>query len=187
MTQPPWNLEQAQAVADELYALLLPVCQKLVVVGDIRRRAPLVSEVVIHYISRSEPRDVPGDMFRTYHADLAKEALESALSNGVLAEIRPGQWNPALKRATHVQSGIPVVLHQIPDNAWESMLVYATGPETLCARIKTAAMIQGWTWRPIEGCLSKPNPNGAEIKLRIESERHLFDAVKMPYVEPEGR
>lgn len=86
------------------------------------------------------------------------------------------------KLLRHVESGIPVDLFATTEASWWNYLVCRTGGAQTNVRICNAAIAKGWNWAPY----------GAGFKTReglvpVHSEREVFEAVGLKYLEPEER
>jgi DNA polymerase/3'-5' exonuclease PolX len=177
----------ALAVARELCAGLEPCTTKLLVAGSLRRRKAEVGDVEILFIPKVEDRPDPADLFgQLVPADLAALQIEEWVKAGVLGK-RPKcdgshTWGAENKLAVHLASGIPVDLFAGSPENWWSLVVCRTGSRETNERICNAAIARGWKW--------KPNGAGFYDRLTLElvrparSERDVFEAVGLPYLEP---
>lgn len=179
--------DQAIAVARELCDNLKPVVVEMVVAGSLRRRKDSVGDVEILFIPKFETRADPADMFgRELEVDLAAEQIEALLAAGILSK-RPKcdgtfTWGAENKLAMHVASGIPVDLFSAQRANWANLVVCRTGSKESNERICNAAIARGWKWQPY-GAGFQDRQTGKLIRT-TRSERDVFAAVGLPYLEP---
>lgn len=172
----------ALTVARELCQALEPVTSRLIVAGSLRRRKATVGDVEILYIPRTERR--PVDLIHSEDFDLARERIDSLLSNGVL-EMRPNvaggtSWGGKNKLALHVATGVPVDLFTASEQNWWNYLVCRTGPKESNMAIAKAAEAKGWKWNPYGAGFS----GSMGAKHAVTSEAGVFEFVGLPYREP---
>lgn len=187
-SKPKFDQGVALAVARELCLALKPVTERLIVAGSLRRRKARVSDVEILYLPKFETRRHPEDMFSTVQADLADEAIERLVKQGVLerrhnvhgSEIY-GDKNKLLR---HTASGVPVDLFKATLANWHNYLVCRTGPAELNVRICQAARALGWKWNAYGDGFSSLATG--EIRV-MGSERAVFEFVGLPFLEPVNR
>lgn len=174
----------AQAVADEICALLEPVSARLIVAGSIRRRADFVGDVEIVFIPKFEQRKV--DMFAFSEIRLTAEAINKMIEDGRiskrLTDIGTTSWGLKNKLALHTASGIPLDLFSTTAENFPNYLVCRTGPAELNVRICVAAEKRGWKWHPYSNGFTKIN--GSEPPYIVKEERDGFEFVGLEYREP---
>jgi DNA polymerase/3'-5' exonuclease PolX len=179
---------KAQAVAEEICALLRPGCLRIEIAGSLRRRKSDVGDIEILYIPILQAAKDPEDLFAMRSVDCAEDGIRVMVATGILERrlntLGRETYGPLNKLMLHVASGIPVDLFAATEENWFNYLVCRTGPTDLNARIATAAQSIGWMWNPYgSGFTAKDNGQVA----RVETEQDVFDFVGLPYQEPEAR
>lgn len=182
-----WPLDEARAVAVEIVTALRSHCERIEVAGSIRRRRETVGDIEIVYVSRVGEAVFPGELLPRV-GDLVNTGIGRLMSDGVLAR-RPlkngatafGHRNKLL---VHVTSGIPVDLFSTGASCWWNYLVCRTGGAVSNTRIAMAAKRQGMKWTPYGPGFEIICGGGMRRVLRASSERDVFDAVGLPYLEP---
>jgi DNA polymerase (family 10) len=173
-------------VAAELCAALKPVCERLIVAGSLRRRRATVGDVEILYISKTEVRPDPQDMFARLTVNLADEAIAALEKSGVLERRRnvngSEMYGPKNKLMRHRATGLPVDLFAATPDNWFNYLVCRTGPADSNTRICLAAQARGWKWNPYGAGFAR----GDETRA-MHSEAEVFAFVGLPYVPPKDR
>ena len=176
---------EALEVARELCAALKPACERIIVAGSLRRKKPSVGDVEILFVPRFEMR--MADMFEKVRVSVADEVISTLVSNGRLST-RPSKlgsvsWGPKNKLARH-HGGIPVDLFTATDENWWNYLVCRTGPADSNARIARHAQDRGYKWNPYGSGFTRLSDG---VVIPMESERAVFDFVRLPYREPADR
>jgi len=99
-------------VAADVCAALTPACERLVVAGSLRRQKATVGDVEILYITKTEVRPDPADLFASITANLADEAIAALEKSGVLERRTTANgsemYGPKNKLMRHRASGLPV-------------------------------------------------------------------------------
>ena len=181
-----WPRAEAISVARDICAALLPVAERLIVAGSLRRRKPDVGDVEILYVPRFETEQA--DMFSTREANLVNRALDQLLWAGTIQK-RPNvngafSWGDKNKLAIHA-SGIPVDFFEATNLNWFNYLVCRTGGSENNIRIAAAAQARGWKWNPYANGFSRGGPLAGESNFHaVGSEREVFEFVGLPYLEP---
>lgn len=181
--KPRFPYEVGRKVAAELLTALNPGCDRLVIAGSLRRRQPTVGDVEFLYISRTEVRPDPADMFASITVSLADEAIAALEKSGVLERRRnvkgSEMYGPKNKLMRHRATGLPVDLFAATRENWWNYLVCRTGPAESNTRIAQAAQARGWQWNPYGAGFSRAGETHA-----IGSEAEVFAFVGLPC--PEG-
>lgn len=178
----------AMKVAKELCDSFKPVAERIIVAGSLRRRKPMVGDVEILYIPKTEVRPDPQDMFSTVVVNLVDEQISHLEKDGVLERRKnvngSEMFGPKNKLMSHRATGMPVDLFQTTADNWHNYLVCRTGPKESNTRICTAAQRMGWKWNPYGNGFTK----GVDgMQLAMESEEAVFKFVGLPYLSPEKR
>lgn len=177
----PW----AMNVAQELQAILAPACERIAIVGSLRRGKAMVGDIELLFVPRRAAR--PDGLFDNRIVDVCSEVCEKLLTDGVLAK-RPNvnghfTWGELNKLAVHVASGIPVDLFATTVNAWWVALVIRTGSKETNLRLTTGAQKQGASLMAYGVGVKWSN---GEI-TPAGSEKSVFELCGVPYLEPKDR
>lgn len=166
-------LREAEVVANELVALLKPVCDRLVVAGSIRRRRPEVSDIELLCIPKFSGV-----------VDLLDQKLKWLIGTRVL-EYRPNKrgittYGPKNKFLCHAESGIGVDIFSTDDECWAVSLVVRTGGETTNKEIASLALERGMKFHAYGRGFTLAS--GSELVCQTEED--VFRAVGLRYLEP---
>lgn len=180
-------IAECRKIAEEICGHIAPVSERIVVAGSMRRNKPFCSDVEILYISKTEVRQDPLDMFARITVNLADEAIAALEKSGVLERRRnvngSEMYGPKNKLMLHRASGIPVDFFASTPENWWNYLVCRTGPADSNTRICMAAQDRGWKWSPYSAGFKDRH---GEI-IAVTSEREVFELVGLKYNEPEAR
>lgn len=154
------KLEKAKKIADQLVEKLTPYCSKTKVAGSIRRRKPQVRDIDMVLI----PSD-PWGLNALLKTVGAKVVAGGKLSRFILP------------------SGIQVDLYFATDETWATLLLIRTGPKGNNIRLCSIAKRRGWHLSASGQGLF--NEKGERIAG--DSERSIYDALKLKYQEPRER
>lgn len=179
-----WPLLEAWPVARLLEEALAPYCERIEIVGSIRRRKPDVGDIELLFIPKMEER--PLDLLSTHLVNLADEQINQWLEAGVLAK-RPSKtgvfaWGAKNKLAVHVPSGIPVDLFSTSAENWWVSLVIRTGSKDTNLALTNGAIARGGSLQAYGAGVMKRGKLYA-----AHSEREVFELCGVPYREPEDR
>ena len=169
------ELEKARAIAEELKGLLEPTCDRIEIAGSIRRQKPTVGDIELLCI----PKFVDG-------VDQLDREIEALVVQRVLGfrlnKLGSRVYGPKNKLMLHIPSGIGVDIFSTDAECWSVALVVRTGGERTNKRIAYTALRKGWRFRAYGDGFDTPDGH-----IRCSSEREVFEAVDLPYLEPEKR
>jgi len=176
---------EALAVAEELQAMLAPACERIAIVGSVRRGRPFVHDAELLFIPRLSSR--PDGLFDSRIVDVCAEVCEKLLADGVLAK-RPNinghfTWGESNKLALHRQSGIPVDLFRTTSSNWWVSLVIRTGSKETNLRLTTGAQKRGASLMAYGAGIKWSN---GEVTPAL-SEKDVFQLCGVDYLEPHQR
>lgn len=167
------ELVKARGIAAQLVELLAPSCERIEIAGSIRRRKPEVGDIELLCI----PRYGHGG------TDALDLKLRRLIAIGTLTYRlnKKGSkvYGPKNKLLTHTPSGIGVDVFSTTAVCWPVALVVRTGSAEMNKRIANAALRRGLHFHAYGRGFSGPR---GEIICR--SEREVFEAVGLPYMEP---
>ena len=153
------ELEKAKAIADRVVEALEPHCDRIQIVGSIRRRKAIVNDIDVVLI----PRD--------------RWNLDSVL-------IGMGNHKMAGMKITRVEmDSIPLDIYFADEQTWATLLLIRTGSKENNIRLATLAKKKGWHLAASGDGLF--NEKGERIAG--DSEESIFKALGLPYQPPERR
>jgi len=169
------ELEKASAIAEELKGLLEPGCQRIEIAGSIRRLKLFPNDIEFLCV----PRFVDGvDQLDREIGALVVQRILGLRRN----KLGRSAYGPKNKLMLHIPSGMGVDIFSTTDECWAVSLVVRTGGEKTNKRIATTAIRKGWRWRAYGDGFDTPDGH-----IICSTEREVFEAVDLPYLEPEKR
>jgi DNA polymerase/3'-5' exonuclease PolX len=186
-------LPEVVGLAGMLQATLAHYCERLQVVGSVRRARPRVSDLEVLFIPGFESR--ADGLFDTTAVDLADEFLTRWLSIGGigpdmrlekrLSKTGVPSWGPKNKLAVLSRGdfSVPVDFFATDADGWFVSLVIRTGPADLNVRLASGALKRGLKLHAYG--VFEDASSGKRIVPR--SEREVFDLCGEPYRAPELR
>lgn len=180
-------LSEALDVARFIQAALENFCERIQIVGSIRRQKPDVGDIELLYIPKLVRAPDPNDMFGTIDLDLANQRIDYLLADGTLSK-RPNingvfAWGQQNKLAIHNASGIPVDLFATTPEKWFVALVIRTGGKETNLKLTTGAHRCGRKLHAYGSGFTDRDGN----ELQCRSEQDVFEFAGQPYLEPEDR
>ena len=154
------ELGKAQKIANEIRALLEPLCEKLAVAGSIRRQRPVVKDIDLVMI--------PIDRWKL---DLALMSLGKLSMSGF-----------KLSRVT-MDGGTRVDIYFATPETFATLLLIRTGSVESNLRLCATAKRRGW--RLCADGSGLFNEKGERIAG--DSERSIYEALGLVYQEPGDR
>lgn len=166
------ELAKARDIVEEIKAILEGSCDRIEVVGSIRRHKWDVGDSELLCI----PKFVAG-------VDLLDTAIRGLIQSKVLDyrlnKLGRKVYGPKNKLLLHRASGLGVDIFSTTEGCWAVSLVVRTGGKATNVRIATAALQKGYQFHAYGSGFSTPH---GDIVCR--SEREVFGAVGLPYREP---
>jgi DNA polymerase/3'-5' exonuclease PolX len=182
-----YPLATARQRAECLLKMLAPVCERIEIVGSIRRQRPDVGDVELLLVPREEM--IRDGLFDQKRIDLADIRVEQLLKRGVLEKRLNTAgfptWGKQNKLAVHVWSGIPVDIFATTAAGWFRSLVIRTGPKELNITLIKSAAKSGVRIHAYGDCGCEDMRTGKPIP--VNSEREFFEICGVPYLEPHER
>jgi DNA polymerase/3'-5' exonuclease PolX len=182
------KLEQAQIVAADIIAYLMPACVRIEVAGSVRRRKPQVKDIEILFIPKTfNPQPTLFETDVNLQTVLATDViLGDLLARGIIVkDEKVKRWGPKYKRVVHVQTGIVLELFTAEQENWGYAYALKTGPaefnHVMVTQRKFGGALpnnmtarNGYIWRDGTKC---PTP----------TEEIFFREIGLPYWPPEQR
>jgi len=188
------ELEKARAIAEELKWQLETGCDRVEIVGDIRRQKPEVRDINLLCIP-TEGKPIPlvycdlvdliSDPLPEFDdVDTIGQEVTELMLQGVLGFRPTGRraYGPKKKFMVHAPSGMGVDILSTDAQCWAVALVVTTGGDMTNKRIASAARRKGWRFRT-----SEDGFDTADIHITCSTEIEVFEAVGLPYLPPEQR
>ena len=187
-------LELAQNLSTHLVEILSPSCEKIKVVGSVRRCKPLINDVEVIALAReSHVKDLFGET-----VSIDRTSVDELLDH--FHEIENQGWridsrkqNKVIKRLRHIQTGLIADLYVIMDRrAWGSYVVIRTGPRPFAKYIISAAYsnYMHFDRRLLLHNHAKKRspcwPYCAKI-IPLIQESDVFEQLKITYISPVER
>jgi len=165
------ELEKAKAIAEKIKAVLESSCERIVIAGSIRRQKPDVGDIELLCI----PKYIAG-------VDMLDAKIQTLIHFDMLGyrlnKLGSKVYGAKNKLLVH-PSGIGVDIFSTDEQCWPVALVVRTGGKVTNQRIAMAAIRKGWHLRAYGSGFSTPDGD-----IVCNSEREVFEAVDLPYLEP---
>lgn len=175
----PWA--EANETAQALVALFGPVCERIEIVGSVRRKKPIVHDVEL--LLEPKTRTEVVDLFGTTETvSLFEQLYAEVPQSGAIVPIMGGS---RLKRFTFRDTQCELFVMFSPSQ-WGMGMVIRTGPSDFSHRLVTPKSQGGWL---PDGCRVHDLGIYHAISGLIETptEESVFDAIGRPYQEPGAR
>jgi DNA polymerase/3'-5' exonuclease PolX len=172
MKESRMKLAQAKQIAEEIRSRLEPSCERVVIAGSIRRQRPYVGDIELLCIPRCN--GFVDQLDRNVEA-LIKQGLFDFRRNKLGSKV----YGPKNKLLLHVPTGIGVDIFSTTEEYWAVSLVVRTGGAETNKRIATEALRKDWRWHAYGRGFTTPDG-----EIICHSEREVFEAVGLPYLEP---
>ena len=169
------ELDKAMDIAKEVRQYLDGSYVRCEIAGSVRRRKADVGDIELLCIPRLDGI-----------SDCLDRRIMGLVFEGILAfrlnKLGRKVYGPKNKLMLHVLSGIGIDIFSTTEECWAVSMVVRTGGKVTNQRIATAALQLGYRFHAYGSGFSTPH---GEIVCR--SEREVFEAVGLPYLEPESR
>lgn len=182
----PYN--EALALATTLLYDLRSSCERIEIVGSVRRMKPEVHDLELLFIPRFQDRPSRTDLFAVVHANLADDVIDRWEHELFLKRRLNSKGSEVFglknKLMVHDFSGIPVDLFSTTSENWFNALVCRTGPKELNMTICNGANRMGYRWNVYGSGFT--NIKTGEVR-ETHSEADIFEFVGLPYFAPDQR
>jgi DNA polymerase/3'-5' exonuclease PolX len=179
----------ALALADQLVILIGPYCERIQILGSLRRLRPDVGDIELLTIPRLVDRV---DMFGlpTGDEDCLFDRCVELLAKGIFQHRPDKHGRPAFgfkyKRLSYEEVALDL-FSVLPPAQWGVLSVIRTGSAEFSHRLVTPVEQGGWMPRGMycrDGALWDATSGSA---FETPEEEHVFAALGRPYVEPQDR
>lgn len=184
-------------VAERLVENLAPFCERIEVAGSIRRGRKDPHDIELVAIPKLAQHEATGQMQfgaapPTETFNLLDFELDKMKAHGVLLDRKGSDgkraWGERFKRALYVHEGkqIPLDLFSVISPAqWGVIFAIRTGPADFSHTFVTSRL-QGGTLLPELRVAGGQIRHGGVV-VRTPEERDFFEAMGLPYWEPQDR
>jgi len=153
------DLERARRIADEVVKQLSPYCRRIEVAGSVRRKKPWVNDIDLVLI--------PSDLWNLHHEIMGLGTVR--MSGSKIMRVMVGS--------------VQVDLYFATPESWATLLLIRTGSAENNIRLATLAKKKGWHLAANGDGLFDENVQ----RIAGDSEESIFEALGLPYQEPEER
>jgi len=187
------SLDVARTMAGLLLAQLAPVCERVEIAGSVRRGRPMVGDLEVVAIPRTETRERQVDLFTreietVNRLDLVLDDLVAA--ERVVNATAAGKkicWGPRQKRFwMHINprhGWLQVDLFLTVPEAWGAIFCLRTGPEAFSKALVTHFLYRT-PYRQQDGGLIVKSTG---CRVSVPTEEAYFDAAGLTYIPPGRR
>ena len=176
------ELNRARAIAEEIRGLLEGGYMRCEIVGSVRRLKPFPNDIELLCIPKF--RGVV-DLLNQESSvvDLLDQELKGLIGTHFL-DYRHNKngsiiYGPKNKLLRHVESGLGIDIFSTSEECWPVSMVVRTGGKATNQRISMAALNMGYQFHAYGSGFSTPDGD-----IVCQSEREVFEAVGLPYLEP---
>jgi len=180
-----FSLGQGRGIGEGMMEALVAVCERIEIVGSVRRDRPFVHDVDLLLI----PRMIEGERTDLAEApgmvSLVDARLDELVAVGRLRlESRgAGAAGWKIRRYTHVKSGVPVDLYATTPALWPVQMVIRTGSAEHNVYLCQQALARGMRLHAGGEGLEGP---GGEL-VPVETEKEVLDFIGVGWIEPSRR
>jgi len=157
------RLETAQPIAERVKELLTPHCERVKIVGSIRREKPIVHDIDMVLIPMPYAVIMLGGLLTT------------------LGELRAN--GDKIKRVHLLAENIDVDIYVATPATWATLVLIRTGSKENNIKLCTIAKRKGWQLKANGDGLF--NEHGDRIAG--DTEQSIYQALGIPYQEPQER
>jgi DNA polymerase/3'-5' exonuclease PolX len=183
---------EAAALAWELVALLSPSCERIEVLGSIRRQTETCGDIELLAIPKVDSpviQDLFGNLVTAVQMNALHMTLDALMFDLTLQMREPKRWGDRYRAALY--QGFPVDLFIcLPPAQWGVLKVIRTGSNAFSKRLVTPVEQGGWCPSDMyfkDGQLWLIVESGPDVALHTPDERQVFLALGRDFVPPEQR
>jgi len=156
------KLEEARPIGERVKDILSPHCDKIKIVGSIRRGKAFVHDIDMVAIPKPETE---------------------LLLNTVLCSIGTVEMNGSKVKKLHLPENITVDIYLATPATWATLLLIRTGSAESNIRLSGLAKSKGWHLKASGEGLFDEDDN----RIVGDTEESIFSALGIPYLEPNER
>ena len=157
------RLGEAKVIAERLKQLLMPCCERLQIVGSIRRSKPSVNDIDIVLIEKPDQALM----------------LTNLISNLGTLKIN----GPKIKRVLLPDHNITLDIYIATPFTWATLLLIRTGSKENNISLCSTARRKGWHLKANGDGLFDEHGN----RVAGDTEESIYEALGLPYQTPEER
>jgi DNA polymerase/3'-5' exonuclease PolX len=183
--QKAYPLDKARAFAKSIVAHLEDVCERVEVVGSVRRQRARVHDIDILVLPKLVKRPADNNLFESVEVSLVDERLEKLVKDGKLTYGSRGAPSPGWRMRQYVgrTSGVPIDFYSSTPASWWTDLLIRTGSRDhnvfMTSRARSKGFVLHADVRGLEG------PNGPLLELTCEED--VFRYLDLRFVPPQAR
>lgn len=163
------KLLAAKQVANQIKAMLLPHCERIEIVGSIRRAKAVVNDI---------------DMVLIPKASAVAHTATPTIMTSLLTTIGELKANgDKIKRVFLIDYSITVDIYIATQASWATLVLIRTGSKENNIRLATIAMRKGWQLKASGDGLF----NDRGERIAGDTEESIYQALGVPYQEPQAR
>ncbi|HUV52790.1 MAG TPA: hypothetical protein VMW64_06925 [Dehalococcoidia bacterium] len=157
------RLETARPIAERVKELLTPHCERIEIVGSIRREKPIVHDI---------------DMV------LIPKPYATIMMSGLLTTIGELKANgDKIKRVHLPTENIDIDIYLATPASWATLVLIRTGSKENNIKLCTIAKIKGWQLKANGDGLF----NAEGERIAGDTEQSIYEALTIRYQEPQER
>lgn len=157
------RLEEAQPIANRVKRFLMPHCERVEIVGSIRREKPVVHDIDIVLIPMPYAAIMMGGLLT------------------IIGELKAN--GNKIKRVHLLAENIDIDIYIATPASWATLVLIRTGSKENNIRLCTAAKRKGWQLKANGDGLF----NGHSQRIAGDTEKSIYQALGIPYQEPQER
>ena len=179
------DLVDAQALAGRFVELIAPYCEKVLIVGSIRRKRPQVHDVDIVAISKVKVQ-TKADWFTTssIHIPTLDARINDLITDGtVKVRVKKDGTVMVGEKVAMVEfEGFPVDIYYGDWGTWGGLVLIRTGSVEHNIILTTKAKDRGWKLHADGTGVWNARDGG--VRMDDGTEAGIFKALEVPYREP---
>jgi DNA polymerase (family 10) len=170
-----FSAQIALAVAQRVVSELRPACDRIEIVGSLRRGNQIVHDIDIVLLPKKTPEE-----FSLGTQTVLEGVIDQLVSRGSLIPIRGKE---RIKVFVASKTGIPVDIYIAGPETWSTLLLIRTGSKQHNIKLARRAQERGMKLRASGDGIENGNGN----LLKVEAEEDIFRLLELPYLLPEER
>jgi DNA polymerase (family 10) len=167
--------EVARAVARKIVKELQSACDRIEIVGSLRRGNPAVHDIDLVLLPKTS-----SEAFSLGDSTRLEELLEHLVERGSLASVR---GKDKVKCFVATKTEIPIDLYLARPETWATLLLIRTGSKEHNIRLAQRAKELGMKLRASGDGIEDGHGN----MLKVDAEEDVFRILGLPYLAPEDR
>ena len=164
------RLQEAKTIAKRVKEALTPYCDRIEIAGSIRRQKPIVHDIDIVMIPKPEAAFKGGG--------------PRWMTTNLIASMGTIEMDgPKIKRLRLAEQNITIDIYLATPATWATLLLIRTGSKENNIRLCSLAKRKGWQLKANGDGLFDDENN----RVAGDTEKSIYEALGVPYQEPEER